>query len=104
MYFLDIYPLWGTNETFSYWRGYNGLTWTLVVSHAIGGLLVAVVVKYADNILKGFATGVAVIVSGVFASLFWGYEPSLLFVVGCVLVTAASVLYHAKDQKQLPKK
>lgn len=106
MYILDIVPLYGTDQTFHYWRGYDALTWTLVVSHAVGGLLVAVVVKYADNILKGFATGVAVIVCGVYATLFWGYQPSLLFVFGCVLVIGASVLYHAKDQKQQqpPKK
>jgi len=30
---------------------------------ALGGLVIAVVIKYADNILKGFATSLSIIVS-----------------------------------------
>lgn len=79
---------------FDYWQGYDALTYALVVVHAIGGLLVAVVVKYADNILKGFATAVAVIVSGVYMAIFSGYHPSAWFVCGCSLVCAATVMYQ----------
>jgi UDP-sugar transporter A1/2/3 len=103
MIVLDVVPRWRDPSLppFIFWQGYGSpLTWSLVFIHALGGLLVAVVVKYADNILKGFATGIAVIVSGVFAAAFWGYQPSLLFGVGCVLVTGASVLYHYKDTSQ----
>jgi UDP-sugar transporter A1/2/3 len=33
----------------------------MVLANALGGLLVAVVMKYADNILKGFATSFSII-------------------------------------------
>jgi len=33
--------------------GYNSMVWTVIFLQAVGGLVVAVVVKYADNILKG---------------------------------------------------
>lgn len=36
--------------------GYTSLVWTVVTVQAVGGLIVAVVVKYADNVLKVFAT------------------------------------------------
>lgn len=105
MLVLDVLPTWWNPALprFQFWRGYNSMTWCLVTVHAFGGLLVAVVVKYADNILKGFATGVAVIVSGAFTAMFWDYQPSMWFVVGCVLVTVSSVLYHAKDSLQLKR-
>ena len=35
-----------------FFYGYDGFVWYLVVLQATGGLIVAAVVKYADNILK----------------------------------------------------
>ena len=32
---------------------------------ALGGLVIAAVIKYADNILKGFATSLSIILSSV---------------------------------------
>ncbi|XP_053740149.1 UDP-N-acetylglucosamine transporter-like isoform X2 [Synchiropus splendidus] len=46
-------------------QGYNTITFIVVVLQAFGGLVVAVVIKYADNILKGFATSLSIIVSTV---------------------------------------
>lgn len=85
---------------FYFWQHYdNLLTWGLVGIHALGGLLVAIVVKYADNILKGFATGVAVIVSGMMSSAIWGYKPSLAFVLGAMLVIGSSIMFHKFEPK-----
>jgi UDP-sugar transporter A1/2/3 len=106
MLVLDVAPTWytppssaspTTGEQFRYWRGYNTLTVMLVFVHALGGLLVAVVAKYADNILKGFATGVAIVVSGLFGWIFWDYHPTIMFVGGCMLVTISTMVYHHKD-------
>ena len=36
----------------SFFHGYDNFVWFTVAQNALGGLLVAVVVKYADNILK----------------------------------------------------
>ncbi len=38
-----------------FFYGYDFFVWYIVTLNALGGLIVAVVVKYADNILKGFA-------------------------------------------------
>eukprot|EP01034_Spumella_vulgaris_P039692 gene39692-49044_t len=35
-----------------FFHGYNYTVWSVIALQAIGGLVVAVVIKYADNILK----------------------------------------------------
>mmetsp|Transcript_31608 Transcript_31608/g.97675 ORF Transcript_31608/g.97675 Transcript_31608/m.97675 type:complete len:438 (-) Transcript_31608:119-1432(-) len=100
MLVLDVLLAPKGPASFAFFRGFGPFTWALVAVHALGGLLVAAVVKYADNILKGFATAVAIIVSGVFASLLWGYVPSGAFVAGCALVIVAILGYqYAEDAK-----
>ncbi|XP_060729689.1 solute carrier family 35 member A3b isoform X1 [Tachysurus vachellii] len=75
-------------------QGYNSVTWAVVILQAMGGLIVAAVIKYADNILKGFATSGSIILSTII-SYFWlhDFSPSGLFFVGAVLVIAATFLY-----------
>jgi len=41
--------------------GFTPLAWSVVLLKALGGLLVAAVVKYADNVLKTYATAIAII-------------------------------------------
>ena len=73
--------------------GYSRLVWVVVAMQAFGGLLVAVVVKYADNILKGFATSLAIIVSCVVSIYVFNFVLSLQFIVGTGLVMVAIYLY-----------
>jgi UDP-sugar transporter A1/2/3 len=43
-----------------FFYGYTVYAWATVVLMSMGGILVAVVVKYADNVLKGFATSLSI--------------------------------------------
>ena len=73
--------------------GYNWLVLVVVSQQAVGGLIVAVVVKYADNILKGFATSLSIILSCIASVFLFDYVISLKFAVGAVLVIVAIYLY-----------
>uniref|UniRef100_A0A4W5MA76 Solute carrier family 35 member A3b n=1 Tax=Hucho hucho TaxID=62062 RepID=A0A4W5MA76_9TELE len=75
-------------------QGYNPLTWSVVALQALGGLVIAAVIKYADNILKGFATSLSIILSTLI-SYFWleDFDPTSVFFLGAVLVIAATFLY-----------
>ena len=73
--------------------GYDWLVWFVVCLQSFGGLMVAVVVKYADNILKGFATSAAIILSMVASIYFFGFSPSLQFYLGASLVMLAVYMY-----------
>ncbi|KAF9432253.1 hypothetical protein BGZ76_011065 [Entomortierella beljakovae] len=74
-------------------QGYSFMTWLVVVNQALGGLLVAIVVKYADNILKGFATSLAIIVSGFISVYFFDFRPSPQFMLGTMVVILSTYLY-----------
>ncbi|KAF9374926.1 hypothetical protein BGX21_003992 [Mortierella sp. AD011] len=74
-------------------QGYSIMTWVVVVNQALGGLLVAVVVKYADNILKGFATSLSIIISGIISVYFFDFEPSFQFQFGTMIVILSTYLY-----------
>ena len=72
---------------------YTPMVWGVILIQACGGLLVAVVVKYADNILKGFATSISIILSTVIAIFLFDYHVTVLFLLGAALVIGAVYLY-----------
>jgi len=73
----------------AYFHGFNGWTWTLVALQAGGGLLVAAVIKYADNVLKGLATGVSVVLSSALSMFLFSTPLGIKFSVGaCLILTA----------------
>ncbi|KAF9900531.1 hypothetical protein EC991_007205 [Linnemannia zychae] len=78
-------------------QGYTLMTWIVVANQALGGLLVAIVVKYADNILKGFATSLSIIISGIISVYFFDFEPSLQFQLGTLVVILSTYLYGRPD-------
>ena len=75
-------------------RGFEASTWGVVVVNGLGGLLVAVVMKYANNILKGFATAGAIVLTGALAPAFaLGPPPNWHLVVGGSLVVGSVIMY-----------
>ncbi|XP_017875801.1 UDP-galactose translocator [Ceratina calcarata] len=73
--------------------GYDIFVCYLVVLQAGGGLIVAVVVKYADNILKGFATSLAIIISCIASIYLFDFNLTLQFAIGAVLVICSIFMY-----------
>jgi len=75
-------------------QGYSGLVWTVILLQAVGGLVVAAVLKYADNILKCFGNALSIVLSCVLSSVFLQeFVPDALAVLGTVLVLLATSLY-----------
>lgn len=73
--------------------GYSILVWLVISQQALGGLIVALVVRYADNILKGFATSLSIILSCVASVFLFNYTITINFSLGAVLVMMAIYLY-----------
>lgn len=75
-------------------QGYSSLTWVVVCLQAFGGLIVAAVVKHADNVLKGFATSISIILSTLLSFyLFENFQPSTNFYSGATIVIISTIMY-----------
>lgn len=80
--------------------GYDLFVGYLIILNAVGGLLVALVVKYADNILKGFATSLAIIISCVASIFLFQFQVTLQFVGGAALVIGSIFAYGYEPKKK----
>ena len=84
--------------------GYNNIVWTVVSVQAIGGLIVATVVKYADNVLKVFATSFSIVLSCMISAFLFDFHPSWMFLCGASLVVTATVMYSSPERKVRTRK
>ncbi|CAJ0931993.1 unnamed protein product, partial [Mesorhabditis belari] len=86
--------------TNGFFQGYNNIIWVVVLLQAYGGLIIALVVKYADNILKGFAVSLSIIISSFISWAFMGdFTPSLAFALGAFVVILSTFLYGYEPKK-----
>ena len=68
-------------------------SWVLAVNLAFAGLLVAYMMRYADNNLKNIAQALGTVLSSIAAIPLLGFEPDVQFVVGTTVVIGAALLY-----------
>lgn len=82
--------------------GYDSFIIYLVLLQACGGLIVAMVVKHADNILKGFATSLAIIISCVASMYLFDFQLTFQFTAGAAFVICSIFMYS--HQPKTPNK
>jgi UDP-sugar transporter A1/2/3 len=99
--YISVYTYDHTKVTEKgFFQGYNNIVWTVISLQALGGLVIAAVIKYADNILKGFATSISIILSSVVSYFFLkDFVPNALFMCGSFLVIAATFIYGYEKPK-----
>jgi UDP-galactose transporter len=77
-----------------FFYGYSPLVWSVIALQALGGIVVALVVKHADSLLKGFSTAISIVISCLVSYLFFGeVELSPKFVMGVALVICSTIMY-----------
>ncbi|XP_054717793.1 UDP-N-acetylglucosamine transporter-like [Uloborus diversus] len=77
-----------------FFQGYYTTTWIVIFLQAFGGLVVSTVIKYADNILKGFATSISIVLSTIASYyLLDDFKPTNTFFMGATIVITATMLY-----------
>jgi solute carrier family 35 (UDP-sugar transporter), member A1/2/3 len=77
--------------------GYSWVTWLVVVIHATGGILVSLTLAYMDNIVRGFATSVAIVLTALVSYVLFGdVELNTVFLCGMLTVLISVANYQEK--------
>lgn len=87
--------------TKSFGHGFDRWVWLQVFLFGTVGLLVASVIKYADNIIKGLATALSMIVSSLLNSLFFGSHVTDQFMAGAVITVTGVYFYSYAPRRYL---
>ncbi len=83
--------------------GYNPLVLGVVLTQALGGMLVAFVVRYSNSVMKGFATSGSIILSCFMSAVFMQEQKlSALFLLGALIVSGAATAWAVSPT--LPEK
>mmetsp|Transcript_19268 Transcript_19268/g.48158 ORF Transcript_19268/g.48158 Transcript_19268/m.48158 type:complete len:262 (+) Transcript_19268:458-1243(+) len=88
-----------------FFQGYTWLTAFVILQVSCGGLLVAFVMLYADNVVKGFATSLSIVLSSLVSWFIpsFNFHPSAAFISGSTLVILATVLYSSNSSTSAEK-
>lgn len=76
------------------WHNFTWKACITVFNSAIGGLIVAAVLKFSDSVLKGYATACSVVMTGVLSMLLFGTELNIIYFLGIINVVIAVLLYN----------
>lgn len=88
---IPTIPSEGVFAHFGFWA------WAVVLTQVVGGLVTALVIKYSDNILKGFATSLAIVLSFIAGIILFDFQVTTSFVLGTLIVIGSTYLFTSAD-------
>lgn len=82
--------------------GYNWFVWITIAFQSLGGILVSLCVKYADNIAKSFAMSISILISLCASVWFFEFAVTANFLIGTSVVIFATYLYNSVYERAPP--
>ncbi|KAK4738878.1 hypothetical protein R3W88_002575 [Solanum pinnatisectum] len=76
-------------------NGYNMTTWLVVLNLGTTGLLVSWLMKYADNIVKVYATSMAMLLTMVLSVILFNFKPTVQLFLGIIICMMSLHMYFA---------
>ncbi|KAK4056347.1 hypothetical protein OIO90_002490 [Microbotryomycetes sp. JL221] len=76
-----------------FFDGFSSLTWMVILLQVTGGLLGALVIQYADNLLKCFSTSLSILLSVALSVWLFDFHVTLPVIIGSILVIASTYTY-----------
>jgi len=83
-------------------HGYSLVTWLIVINFSFSGLFVSWLQKFADTIVKVYATSSAMLLTAVIAVFFFGLDPSLQLFLGIGICCCSITLYFMPSDTPAP--
>ncbi|KAH9815015.1 nucleotide-sugar transporter-domain-containing protein [Melampsora americana] len=83
-------------KTRGFFCGYSALVWSVIVYHALGGILVSIIVKQSSTVTKSFANSLSIVLSALLSSGFSGAIPSGHYLLGTALVIISTRMYSSQ--------
>ena len=80
--------------SFGFLKNFGFWAWFTVLIQVFGGLITAIVIKYSDNIMKGFATSLSIVISFLASVVLFDFQITPTFIVGASTVLAATAAYN----------
>ena len=80
-----------------FFSGWSPFAVIVVLCQSVGGLVTAVVVKYTDTIIKGFAVGLSVVITSILAHFLFHTDLTLLFGLGAGAVLLSIFNFNEAD-------
>ncbi|KAK2466853.1 hypothetical protein APHAL10511_001111 [Amanita phalloides] len=84
---------------FTLFHNFGPWAWATVAVQVLGGLVTAMVIKYSDNILKGFATSLSIVLSFLASVALFDFTLTVTFVLGSTIVLVATWLYNQPPKR-----
>ncbi|KAK4464034.1 hypothetical protein QBC42DRAFT_337160 [Cladorrhinum samala] len=85
-----------------FFAGYTLAVWLTILLQAVGGLIVAVCITYADNVTKNFAASLSIVVSYGTTIVVDGIPATLHSTAGASIVLLAMYLYNSRSPAPPP--
>mmetsp|Transcript_39762 Transcript_39762/g.55213 ORF Transcript_39762/g.55213 Transcript_39762/m.55213 type:complete len:331 (-) Transcript_39762:158-1150(-) len=82
-----------------FFHGYTPIVFFMILNHALSGIAVSLVMKFADNIVKVYSTSVAMILTTLVSIPLFGFRLTLPFVLGTSVVSVAVFLHYQSKAK-----
>ncbi len=83
----------------SFFHGYSHFTWLIIGLYSAGGLAVAGVIAYFDNIIKGFATSCSLILTSLI-SYFWFNDLKIDGSFICGISAVIIAIFNYSDERE----
>ncbi len=84
-----------TGHSFNFFRGFSFYTWIIVITQALNGLFMSVVIKHSSNIIRLFVISFSLIVTALLSLFIFHISFNIYFFISFVTMMSALSLYYS---------